>query len=90
MVAILSVGDELVDYRYPVSDMVRVIDSHRLMITRMLEENGAIPYELGIVTDDPKKIMEKLKEGLAKADVVLTIGGCSQGEKDYIPTLSIL
>ena len=56
----------------------------------MLEENGAIPYELGIVTDDPKKIMEKLKEGLAKADVVLTIGGCSQGEKDYIPTLSIL
>jgi molybdopterin molybdotransferase len=29
--------------------------------------------------------MEKLREGLAKADVILTIGGCSQGEKDFVP-----
>ena len=78
-------GDELVDYQYPVSDMVKVIDSHRLMIAQMLEENGSIPYELGIVPDDPEKILEKFKEGLEKADVVLTIGGCSQGKKDYVP-----
>ena len=85
VVAVLSVGDELVDYHHPVSDVEKVIDSHRPMIVQMLKENGAIPLELGIAPDDPKRIMEKLREGLGKANLVLTIGGCSQGEKDYVP-----
>jgi len=84
-VAVLSVGDELVDYHHPVLDVEKVIDSHRPMIVHMLKENGAIPLELGIAPDDPDRIMEKLREGLGKADLILTIGGCSQGEKDYVP-----
>lgn len=85
LVAVLSTGDELVDYRHPVSDTSKVIDSHRPMIIHMLEDNGAIPRELGIAPDDPNQIVEKLREGLAKADLMLTIGGCSQGEKDFVP-----
>ena len=54
--------------------------SHRPMIVHMLKENGANPLELGIAPDDPERIMEKLREGLGKADLVLTIGGCSRGE----------
>lgn len=85
VVAVLSVGDELVDYRCPVSDARKVPDSHRLMIVELLKENGAIPLELGIAPDDIAKIVEKLREGLAKSDLVLTIGGCSQGKKDFVP-----
>lgn len=51
------------------------------MIVHMLKENGANPLELGIAPDDPERIMEKLREGLGKADLVLTIGGCSQGRR---------
>ncbi len=84
-VAILSVGDELVDYRNPVFDEVKVIDSHRLMISQMVKISGAVPYDLGIAPDDPAVIAEKLREGLVKADIILTIGGCSQGPMDFVP-----
>ncbi|HIE18823.1 TPA: molybdopterin molybdotransferase MoeA [Candidatus Bathyarchaeota archaeon] len=85
VVAVFSTGDELVDYHHLILDAEKIIDTHRLMIVQMLRENGSIPYELGIAPDDPDRIVEKLREGLAKADLILTIGGCSQGEKDYVP-----
>jgi molybdenum cofactor synthesis domain-containing protein len=48
-------------------------------------EAGGIPVELGIVPDNIIKISEKIGEGLRKADIIITIGGSSAGEKDLVP-----
>ncbi len=82
-VAIVPVGDELTDL-IEASEEDKVIASHSLTIAGIVEEVGGIPIIMGVAPDDPSKIREKLKDGLKRADLTITIGGCSVGEKDYI------
>jgi len=84
VVAIISTGDELVD-RFEGAEPNKVVNSHSLIISRLVTEAGGIPVEMGITPDDVLKIKEKIEEGLRKADIVLTIGGSSAGEKDFVP-----
>ncbi|MFH0896429.1 MAG: gephyrin-like molybdotransferase Glp [Candidatus Bathyarchaeota archaeon] len=84
IVAIISTGDELT-VRIEGDKPDKVVNSHSLVISELVKESGGVPVELGIVPDDLAKIKEKIEEGLRKADIVLTIGGCSLGEKDFVP-----
>lgn len=73
VVSILSIGDELVDKMSP----------HSFLLSRWIEFHGGVPIDLGIARDNINDIRNKLLEAL-KADVVLTIGACSMGEKDLM------
>jgi molybdenum cofactor synthesis domain-containing protein len=83
VVAIVPVGDELTD-RIEAVEEGKLVASHSLTIAGMVEDAGGIPIILGVTPDDPLKIREKLEEGLKRANLTLTIGGCSVGEKDYV------
>ena len=54
------------------------------MITKLVEEAGGTSEILEIAPDDAPKICLRIKEGLAVADVLMTIGGASIGERDFI------
>ncbi|MEM1716523.1 MAG: molybdopterin molybdotransferase MoeA [Candidatus Bathyarchaeia archaeon] len=82
IVALFSVGSELTD-RFEETDKKK-FDSHSAAISILISEAGGVPMSLGVVPDDTNAIISKLREGIEKADVVVTIGGASIGEKDYV------
>jgi len=82
VVAIASVGSELTN-RIEETDKKK-FNSHGVMISILVGEAGGVPLNLGIAPDDVNAIKRLLREGLGEADIVVTIGGASVGEKDYV------
>lgn len=82
LVAIISVGNELTD-RIEESDKKK-FNSHGVMISHMVNEAGGVPLDFGIAPDDVSAVKRLLVSGLEKADIVVTIGGASVGERDYV------
>jgi molybdopterin molybdotransferase len=84
LVAVLSAGNELVDLGSKVPPG-RIVDSNRPTLLAMVDASGAQPMDLGIVPDEREVITEKIREGLASANLVLVSGGTSVGERDLLP-----
>ncbi len=55
------------------------------MMSAFIKKVGVIPLNLGIAVDEINDIKKLLLGGLKAADIILTLGGCSVGEKDYVP-----
>jgi len=83
-VAILSTGNELVELGHKAKPN-QIVDSNKLIFFGMCQEMGAEPLDLGIAKDDLQKISTKIREGLERADVVITTGGTSVGYPDLVP-----
>ena len=81
-VSVLATGSELVEEGRPKKG--KVVNSHSPVFQRLCEAFGCAPVDLGIAKDDSAEISRKLRRGLAGSDLVLTLGGTSVGEKDYI------
>jgi len=82
-VAIISVGDELTELER--DEPSKTINNYALVISAMASEFGASSEIVGIAPDVISRILEKLQKALAKADIIVTIGGCSVGVKDFVP-----
>lgn len=84
-VGILSSGDELVDIdRF--DEVVagrRIVASNSYTLWALVQAAGAASVDLGLVGDDPTAIRERLEQGLASCDVLLTSGGVSVGAFDF-------
>ncbi len=85
-VAVLSTGDELMDPGDAL-EPGRIRDSNRATLLAAVAAAGGEPVDLGIAGDDPTMLQGRLQEGLASADFVLTSGGVSMGNLDYIKPL---
>ncbi len=83
-VAFFSTGDEICAPGEPLRTG-SVYDSNRTTIHGMLLRLGCEPLDLGIVADDPAALQAALERAsLLEADAVITSGGVSVGEADYI------
>ncbi|RME35768.1 MAG: molybdopterin molybdenumtransferase MoeA, partial [Gammaproteobacteria bacterium] len=82
-VAFFSTGDELrsIGERLRPGD---VYDSNRYTLHGMLARLGAQRLDLGVVPDDPATMRRTFEEAAREADVVITSGGVSVGEADYV------
>ena len=61
------------------------------MLAAAVRAAGAIAYRVGAVDDNPRSFRKVLSEQLVRADLVVTSGGVSMGEKDVVKeTLSAL
>ncbi|MEG3438951.1 gephyrin-like molybdotransferase Glp [Pannus brasiliensis CCIBt3594] len=85
-VAIFSTGDELVNPGEPLQTG-RIVDSNRHALTAFVTSIGAIPIPLGIVRDNPDDLRETMQKAIDSADIVLSTGGVSVGDYDYIEKL---
>ena len=82
-VAIFSTGDEVVEPG-TVRGGAAIFDSNRYLLTELLERRGAAVTDLGILSDEPDALALALKDAAAGHDLVLTSGGVSTGEADYV------
>jgi gephyrin len=56
------------------------------MLSAAVTAVGGLPVDLGIASDQPSQLLERVEQGLA-ADVLMTSGGVSMGELDLIQPL---
>jgi molybdopterin molybdotransferase len=81
-VAILATGDEIVSLDQ-VPHEAQIFSSNSHALAALVRECGAIPRQLGIAHDDPDHLAAMIEEGLA-SDVLVTTGGVSMGDYDYM------
>lgn len=82
-VAFFSTGDELGSPGQPLQ-AGQVYDSNRESLHGMLTRLGCEAIDLGMVRDDPSALELAFRKGVASADVVISSGGVSVGDADYI------
>jgi molybdopterin molybdotransferase len=86
-VAYFATGDELrtlEDHAGQPLDPGELFDSNRHSLFGMLTRLGVEVIDLGVVGDTAEATRAALREAAEKADVVLTSGGVSAGEKDFV------
>lgn len=81
-VAILSTGDELCDLEDSRQDG-RIVNSNAHLLAARLREDGFNVLHLGIARDQPEELETKLRRGL-EADLLLSTGGVSMGDRDHV------
>jgi molybdopterin molybdotransferase len=81
-VAILATGDEVVP---PGTELARdqVVSSVPVGLAALIEAQGGEPMSLGIAKDSAESLITLLRTGSA-ADILVTIGGASVGERDLV------
>lgn len=84
-VAILSTGNELVEADEPVASG-QIVNSNAYMLAAAVRETGGIPVMLPIARDVPEEIRAAF-EAAARADAILSTGGVSVGDFDYVKTV---
>jgi molybdopterin molybdotransferase len=85
-VAFFSTGDELVSIGSQPREG-QIFDSNRYTIHGMLTRLGCEVIDMGVVRDDPKLLERAFGEAASSADVVITSGGVSVGEADFVKDL---
>jgi molybdopterin molybdotransferase len=83
-IGIMTSGDELIDYtEYPSGDKVRATNSISLEL--LIRDSGMLPVQFGYVKDNKEEIRSNLEKALASdIDLLLTCGGVSVGNYDYV------
>jgi len=82
-VVIFSTGNELVDVGVEPGP-AQLTESNSYALSAAAREAGAIAYRVGIVPDDPTKLMSLIEDQLVRADLVVTTGGVSAGAYDTV------
>ena len=82
-VALFSTGDEIVE---PGAQLPRaaLYDSNRYLLAGLIARLGAEVTDLGILSDDPQQLARAIAKAAEDHDLVLTSGGVSTGEADYV------
>jgi molybdopterin molybdotransferase len=82
-VALITSGDELTPLGRPLGPGA-IYDSNRYLLRAMLQELRAVVVDLGIVADDPAAVRAAFAAAREQADVVISSGGVSVGDADYV------
>ncbi|MBS1161171.1 MAG: molybdopterin molybdenumtransferase MoeA [Proteobacteria bacterium] len=86
-VAFFSTGDEVASIGRPLAPG-EIYDSNRYTLYGALTRLGVELIDLGVVRDDPVALEQTLSEAAAQADVILTSGGVSVGDADYVKEIT--
>ena len=86
VVAFFSTGDELVSIDKPLQKG-EIYDSNRYTLHGMLSQLEVEIIDMGVIRDEPEAIRAGLLEASRKADLIITTGGVSVGEADYIKSV---
>ena len=84
-IAIISTGNELVslDSSNPLQ-LGQIIDSNLYALSTLIAQSGAIAIPFGAVRDHKLELESIMRQAIASADIVISTGGVSVGDYDYI------
>jgi len=82
-VAFFATGDELASIGTPLKEG-EIYDSNRYTVHGMLARLGVEAIDMGVVRDDPAALEAAFRKASSTADAVITTGGVSVGEADFI------
>lgn len=82
-VAFFTTGDELRSIGEPLREG-EIYDSNRYILHGMLKRLGCRLIDMGVITDEPETLRDAFQSAAERADVVITTGGVSVGEADFI------
>ena len=85
-IGVLSTGDELVNDNKK-TESFQIYDSNRPMIISKLQSWGHNTSDLGIVRDCEEGLKSKIKSSKGKLDLIVTTGGASAGDRDFVSKL---
>jgi len=87
-VAIISTGSELISLEDSQSLQTgQIIDSNLYALSTLINQSGAIAIPFGVVRDDRQELESVMRRAIATADIVISTGGVSVGDYDYIDEL---
>ena len=82
-VGVMSTGDELVDDGSPLQPG-QIRDSNRQTLLALAHRSDVVSIDLGLARDDPAEIEAALRVGVETCDAIVTSGGVSMGDFDYV------
>jgi len=82
-VAFMATGDELVDPGQALPPG-SIYESNRPVLRALLTQWGMEPLDLGVIRDDRESLSRAMQRGAEQADALITTGGASVGEADYV------
>ncbi len=82
-IAFFSTGDELVGLGRPLA-LGQIYDSNRYLLSGLLDDKCYEPIDGGVLADDQDQLEVALLKVAESVDVLITTGGASVGEADYI------
>jgi len=83
-VAIASTGTEILDLGETQTNEAQIRSSNHLTVEALALKCGANTLQMGVIEDDKKSITDLLNNALTKADIVVTTGGVSVGDYDFV------
>ena len=83
-VAIIATGSEILDLGVNSDNPAQIRSSNNYTLAALFEQAGAEVIQLGTVGDNKESIMEIFKNALASADILVSTGGVSVGDYDFV------
>lgn len=84
LVSILATGSEILDLGEQKTSDAQIRSSNHVTLEGIVKEEGAEVNRLGIAKDDKELIKTKITEALKHSDIVITTGGVSVGDYDFV------
>lgn len=82
-IALIITGDELIDVDSKLQKG-KIRNSNEYSLKALIKNLGAKALSLGVVADDKDTLREKVKYALENADIVVSSGGASVGDYDFV------
>ena len=86
IVGILATGSELLEVHEPLVPG-KIRNSNSYMLLSQVAQVGGEPIYLGKLEDDLEKSVRVIQDALQRVDVLITTGGVSVGDYDYLPAI---
>ncbi|HWO96248.1 MAG TPA: gephyrin-like molybdotransferase Glp [Bacillus sp. (in: firmicutes)] len=86
LIGVLATGTELLEVGEPLVPG-KIRNSNAYMILSQIVRAGAAPKYIGKVTDDFEESFASVEAALQEVDILITTGGVSVGDYDYLPAI---
>ena len=83
-VAILSTGSELLELGEIQTSDAQIRSSNNYILEALVKKYDGEPQQLGCIADDKESILSAVDSALAQSDIVVTTGGVSVGDFDFV------
>ncbi len=83
-VGIISTGSELLELGQEQTNDAQIRSSNNYILEAIVHKYDGLPLQLGCVKDDKETITKEISNALEKSDIVVTTGGVSVGDFDFV------